>query len=170
MIRREEIFPAGQILKPHGLKGELNFRFDTDVFDTKDAGFFVLEIEGIFVPFFIEEYRFRSSETALLKLEGIDSVEQAKELCNTLVYLPNSFIDAENEKDTIRYFISFDIEDVNLGHIGKIISVDDTTENVLFVVARNNDEILIPATDAFISNIDEEKRIILMNLPEGLIE
>ena len=170
MIRREEIFPVGQLLKPHGLKGEMTFRFDTDVFDTKDAEYFVLDTDGIFVPFFIEEYRFKSNETAFVKLESIDSVEQAKELSNTPVYLPNSFVDAENEIDTIHYFVAFDIEDKHLGRIGKITSVDDSTENVLFVVNRNDDEILIPATNAFIQNIDEEKRIIYTDLPEGLID
>ena len=170
MIRREEIFSVGQLLKTHGLKGELCFRFDTDVFDTKNADFFVLETEGIFVPFFIEEYRFRSNKTALVKFEGVDTVEQARKLSHLLMYLPNSFFEAENEIDTIRYFTSFNIQDTNLGHVGKIISVDETTENVLFVVERNNDEVLIPATDDFILNIDEEKRVIYMNLPEGLVE
>lgn len=73
MIREEDVYKIGRLGKTHGVKGELSFLFDDDVFDRVDADYLVLEVDGILVPFFIEEYRFKSDANAIMKLEGIDS-------------------------------------------------------------------------------------------------
>ena len=48
--------------------------------------------------------------------------------------------------------------------------VDQTTENALFVIPKGDDELLIPVGESYIINIDHEKRIITVNLPEGLLD
>ena len=65
MIKPEEVYRIGRLGKVHGVKGEVSLQFDDDVFDRVDADYLVLEIDGILVPFFIEEYRFRSDNVAL---------------------------------------------------------------------------------------------------------
>ena len=169
MIKKEEVFPVGRILKPHGLKGEMKFAFETNSINATDVDFFILEIEGILVPFFIDPSCSRT-HIGIVKFQGVNTAEQAKDLCNAPIYLPLSYIDLEDEIDDIHHFIFFDIEDEKQGYIGKILSIDDSTENILFVVNCDGNEILIPAVDEFISDIDREKRIIRMCLPEGLIE
>ena len=55
--------------------------------------------------------------------------------------------------------------------IGTIEGVDDSTANILFsVITEGGEELLIPATDDFVEEIDDEKREITMNLPDGLLE
>ena len=80
MIRQQDVYKIGRIGKPHGIKGELNFLFDDDVFDRVEADYLILEVDGILVPFFIEEYRWRSDGHVLLKLCDIDTQERAREL------------------------------------------------------------------------------------------
>ena len=54
--------------------------------------------------------------------------------------------------------------------VGTINSVDDTTENVLLeVTSPTGKDLLIPAAPALIHDIDEEQRVIIMDLPEGLL-
>ena len=77
MIREEEVYRIGKIGKPHGVKGEVTMMFNDDVFDRVDAEYIILKTEGILVPFFFEEYRFRSDETAIVKFCDIDTQEQA---------------------------------------------------------------------------------------------
>ena len=67
MIKEEDVYKIGRIGKPHGVSGEVTLRFSDDVFDRVDADYVVLLVDGILVPFFIEEYRFRSDEVALMK-------------------------------------------------------------------------------------------------------
>ena len=60
MIRRDEVYKIGRIVKPHGLKGEVSFSFSDDIFDRTDSEYLICDMDGILVPFFMEEYRFRS--------------------------------------------------------------------------------------------------------------
>ena len=76
MIKKDEVFKIGIFNKPHGVKGEISFTFTDDIFDRVECEYLVCLLDGIFVPFFIEEYRFRSDTTALVKLEGVDTSEK----------------------------------------------------------------------------------------------
>lgn len=172
MINKNEIFPIGKINKPHGIHGEMSFTFTTDVFDTENAEFFIFEIEGIFVPFYIESYRFKTETTALLKLEDVENDERVREFTGLTIYLPIEFQEKIDEAEiTMDYFVGFTLQDKTQGEIGTITAIDQTTENVLFV-AENADlkEILIPANDDFILEINHAEKIIYLKIPDGLLE
>lgn len=171
MILSEEIFPIGQISKPHGINGEMSFSFTTDVFDSEEVSYFILEIDGIFVPFFIEEYRFKSNSTALIKLEDINTEEKAREFNGLTVYLPKKYLEkVEDTEIDLDYYAGFTLVDENHGEIGLISEVDQTTENALFVIGEGESELLIPVGEDYITNIDHEKKIIFVILPEGLLD
>jgi len=172
MIKQEDVYKIGRLGKPHGVRGELSFMFSDDVFDRVDADYLIVETEGILVPFFIEEYRFRSGETALLKLEGISTVERARELTNSDVFFPRRLAQNDDEEMTWAQIVGFRLVDEQLGKVvGSISSVDDSTENVLFDVASpDGKNLLIPAAEDWISDVDTEKREIRMRLPEGLLD
>ena len=157
MITREELIRIGRFNKPHGVKGELSFTFTDDVFDRTECPYIVCEIDGIFVPFFIEEYRFKSDTTALIKLEDVDNEAGAR---------PFTLLD-EAPGD---YFIGFTVIDSEKGELGKIVSIDDSTENVLFEVEYNGRLLLIPAVDEFVCEIDEDDRKLYLNIPDGLLD
>ncbi len=78
MIRRDEVYKIGKLGKPHGVKGGITFAITDDVFDRVDAEYLVLDIDGILVPFYLEEYRFKNDENVLVKFEDIDTQEQAR--------------------------------------------------------------------------------------------
>ena len=168
MIRQDEIYKIGQLGKPHGIKGEITFSFTTDVWDRVEAAYLVLSIDGIFVPFFLEEYRFRGEHSALLKFQNIDSIEDAQEISGAEVFFPYSLTPEDDDADyTWSYFEGFHVHDEKAGDLGSIVRVDESTENVLFELESGH---LLPAVEAFITDIDHEGRTIHMNLPEGLLE
>lgn len=170
MIKKEDVYKIGIFNKPHGIHGELSFTFTDDIFDRVDCDYLICRLDGIFVPFFIEEYRFRSDSTALVKLEGIDSAEHARLFTNVEVFFPVKFVD-EPEAGELSwdFFIGFRIEDVNHGDLGEVADVDTSTVNTLFVVEQGDEELLIPAQEDFILGIDQEKKVITVELPEGLL-
>lgn len=171
MINKDSIFPIGQILKPHGIHGEMSFSFTTDVFDTEDVPFVILEKEGLFIPFYIDEYRFKGSTTGLLKLDGVKSDEQAREFMGLTIYLPKSYLEkVEDDEIELDYFVGFTLVEEEKGVLGIISEVDQTTENVLFVIPLADDELLIPAGQDYIKEIDHDKKIIYMQLPDGLLD
>lgn len=171
-MRQEEVFKIGKLGKPHGVKGEISFMFDDDVFDRVDTDYLVLSIDGILVPFFIEEYRFHGSETALMKFCDIDTQDQARELTGCEVFFPRELSDRPSGEDvTWTEIAGYTLEDVNKGILGVIDSVDDTTLNILFEVKKpDGGVLLIPASEDFIKEVDNHNRTIKVDLPEGMLD
>ena len=168
MIREEEVYQIGKLGKTHGVKGEISFLFDDDVFDRVDADYLILKIDGILVPFFIEEYRFKSDSNALMKFEGIDTQERARELTGTDVYFPRSLADSDDGTLSWSVLVGFDIIDADSGRsVGRIASVDDSTLNILFCL---DDGRLIPASEDLIIAVDQQARSLTMHIPAGLLE
>ena len=168
MIRREEVYKIGRLGKVHGIKGEISFLLDDDVFDRVDADYLVLDVDGILVPFFIEEYRFKTDSNVLMKFDGIDTQERARELTGCDVYFPRAL--AESDEDNLSWaeMIGYSLVDAQSGQkIGTIAAVDDSTINILFEL---EDGRLIPASEELITNIDTQKHQIEINLPEGILE
>lgn len=173
MIRQEEVFKIGKIGKPHGVKGEVSLMFEDDVFDRVDADYLVLLIDGILVPFFFEEYRFKSDETALVKFCDIDTKEQAQELTGCDVYFSRKLSEDGREDMSLNEAENFKLLDANNDNslIGTVKSVDYSTINTLFnVETPDGKEIMIPASEDFIVDIDTEKHFIVVDLPEGLLD
>lgn len=174
MIRQEDVYKIGRLGKPHGVKGEISFQFTDDVFDRVDADYLIIEVDGILVPFFIEEYRFRSDETALLKLEDIDTQEAARELTNSDVYFERRLSDDADEPSMAAIIGYRLVNDADGQEIGTITGIDDSTANILFEVLKSGTDddspILIPAAEEFITGIDNDKREINVALPEGLLD
>lgn len=171
MIKKEEVYKIGLFNKPHGIHGELQFTFMDDIFDRVDCDYLICLLDGIFVPFFIEEYRFRSDSTALVKLEGIDTAERARMFTNVEVYFPVKHAEeAEDGELSWNFFVGFRMEDVRHGELGEVVEVDTTTVNTLFVVEQEDgEELLVPAQEEFIVEINQEKKLITVELPEGLL-
>jgi 16S rRNA processing protein RimM len=170
MIKPQEVIKIGKVTKTHGVSGELSCTFINDIFGDDDAPYLVADIDGIYVPFFIEEYRFKSDVTALIKFEDIDDTDSAKLLLGRELYFPMKYITDSQPMNCGEGIIGYKIySDGKL--IGTIEGVDDSTANILFsVVTGGGEELLIPATDDFVEEIDDEKREITMNLPDGLLD
>jgi 16S rRNA processing protein RimM len=176
MIRKSDVFPIGKLYKPHGISGEISFGFTSDIFDRTKSPYWVLEMDGILVPFFVESWRFRSEETALVHLEGIENEFQAKELSNKVVYYPVKYVDKEIEDisdekiGNWKDFIGYKVFEAKAGYLGEVSEVDDSTLNVLYRVIDGNKEFLMPVAEEFFTGINAKKREIHVRLPKGLLE
>lgn len=172
MIKKDEVFKIGVFNKPHGVKGELSFTFTDDIFDRVECDYLICLLDGILVPFFIEEYRFRSDTTALVKLDRIDNAEQARKFTNVEVYFPLKYVEEDDSDDipTWGYFVGFHVTDIRHGELGEIVAVDDSTMNVLFSIETpDGEEILLPAHEEFMVKLEKKKRRLTVEVPEGLL-
>jgi len=179
MINHEDIIRIGQFRKTHGTKGEITFSLSDVMADSTRnpllndlCHFLICEFDGIFVPFRIENCRFNSDTTAYIQLKNIDSEQLARLFINKEVYYPKKYISEISGSDSFTwdYFIGFSLIDEQYGKIGRIIEIDKTTINILFIVENNKEEIMIPAVDEFIIRVNEKQKELIVRLPEGLIE
>ena len=146
MIREEEVFKIGQFAKPHGIKGELSLVTNSDVLEDAEDPYIVCEMDGILVPFFVEDFRY--------KTDTVDAVDE-EDLVGDMTW------------DS---FIGYTVTDVQKGYLGEITDVDETTINVLLRVDHKGEELLIPAVEELITEADHEARSLTVSLPEGLID
>ena len=172
MIKQEEVFKIGQFAKPHGIKGEISLITECDVFDDSDDLYVICNMDGILVPFFVEDYRYKTDTTMLLKLEGVNSEVEAREFSNLDVYFPIEQMDDESMLNEMTWenFIGFTVIDDNAGELGKITDVDDSTSNVLLQVDYQGRELLLPAAEELVTNLDFDKRQMFVSMPEGLLD
>lgn len=167
MLRKEDFVYYGKFLKPHGTKGEIGLEGDSILLG-EECDFVACDIDGILVPFFFETRRTKNSDTLIVKIERMESAEEVRFLTNREAYIPREWTE-DSEALSWSFFRGFIAIDENLGELGEITDIDESTINTLFVIDNDGEEILVPAQEEFIIGIDQENREILFNLPEGLV-
>lgn len=173
MIQKSDITPVGTFQRTHALKGELNARLDIDGEFAGEGYPLVVEIDGLPVPFYAESVRPKGASTWLIKLDGIDSEEEARLMVNKTIYAFKDQVSefAGEEISFLDDMKGYGMVDKNIGHIGVLEEVDDSTDNPLFVVRDDDgEEILIPLHEDFIEEIDDDNKVIHLDLPAGLLD
>lgn len=175
MIKSDEIIKIGSFLKPHGIKGELTASLDYDV-ELAELSCIIVDVDGIFVPFFLNSVRPKSSETVIVGVDGIENENEAKsQLAGKDYFALKKDVDIDETVDQLggylADFIGFTLTDENGTLLGDIVDFDDATENILFILQTPSGvRRFVPVADELIIAIDPEKRSIKMNLPAGLMD
>ena len=167
MIRLEEISPIGIFGKTHGIKGEINLELNID-FDLENTPYIIVDIDGIFVPFFIEDYRYKSDTMALVLFEDINTEEQVRPFFGKKAYVKTEALgEDENDEMSINYYVGFTMLTPQRQIIGQIVEIDDSTANVLFVL---DNDALVPVGAVEVLDLDADKHTMIVEIPEGLLE
>lgn len=173
MIRREEVFYIGRITKMRGLRGEVELLFTDDAFDRGDSEYLVLDMDGILVPYFWEEYRFKNDETAILKFVDVDDEAAARRLAGHDVYYPLKALPADEDEAGLRSlkaFTGFNVRRDTGEEIGTVSAVDNSSENVLlYVTTPDGGEVILPLHDDFVADYSLAERRLVLRLPDGLL-
>lgn len=170
-MTKEECYELGRIIKPHGLKGEVQIMLDVDYpEDYEDLESVFVEQKGELVPYFITSIKVRTN-LVIVKFEGVDNSDVALKLKNALLYLPEDQLE-ELEEDEYYFhdLIGCTVFDATHGELGKIKAVHTMPAQNLLEVEHQNKEVLIPITDTIMVKVDKEAKRVDVNLPEGLLE
>jgi 16S rRNA processing protein RimM len=109
-----------------------------------------------------------------LKLEGVDSREQAEALIASGVFLSKKDL-PPLEPDTYYWsdIIGMEVTTVSGEYLGRVVQIIPTGANDVYVIETPSDhpagEILIPAIASVVIDIDVAERRIRVELPEGLV-
>ena len=91
-MKQDDCYLLGNVIKAHGLNGEIQVYLDVDFPDSyRNLESIFILMNNKLIPFFIETLQINSNK-ALIKLEGIEKREDSAELANNQVYLPLSFL------------------------------------------------------------------------------
>ena len=171
-VSPEKLLLVGKVIRPHGLGGLLriySYAQSVETFLKADSIFLKLDPEEF------QEYRVVSIKTHrnvhLLKLEGLDSLEDA-EMCRGAEILIKKDSLVRNDEEEYFWFelIGLEVFLENGSYIGVLSNILDTGSNDIYIVREGKKEILIPAVYDVIKKIDLENGKMLVADMEGLFD
>ena len=168
-----KLIPLGFINKTHGFQGELSLAINDDI--AISAGqfksrFLFIQIDGLPVPFFVENIREKSGGV-LVKFDTITDEALAKKLVGKKV-LTEKMQQDDNDEDDPSWFdlVGYTVTDKLYGDLGPILEIQEMPMQFLAVCHVNNKEILFTLHDEIILEIDDDKQSMQIELPEGLLD
>ncbi|TVR42624.1 MAG: 16S rRNA processing protein RimM [Bacteroidia bacterium] len=173
-MKKEECFYLGYIIKTVGIEGELAVFIDVDdpeSYEVMESVF--VDIDGKLVPFFIEEITIKSTKgDALIKMEEVEDVDGARHLCQRDMYLPLEYLPPLPDEQKFYYhdLAGYTVFDRAGEEIGIVREILDYPGNPVFSIVKADQEILIPVADELIIKINKDKKKIVLNPPEGLLD
>jgi 16S rRNA processing protein RimM len=171
MINKDNCILLGTLTKPHGTRGSLIVRFSgLKAEDIKKRGLVFVEIDGLPVPFFIESFQEKTEETVILKIEGIDTENKAREFLGYSVYVMKDQIKVKMTSEKIQDIKGYKVIDSQLGFVGFAEEVLDMKNNPLLSVYNGDREFLVPFHGDIVLEVNDREKIIRIDAPEGLFD
>ena len=161
----------GRIIKLSGYEGAVAVKLEKLFFEKiPEMESVFLEIEGRPVPFFVSELEYTGADILKIKFTDYESIEKINEFVGSKVFL-TTFFPAENETNDFQNFNGFNVFNQDNQLIGLIKEVISNNGQLLLRInSKENKEILVPFHDHFILRIRRTQKVIVMNIPEGLID
>ncbi len=161
----------GQVVKAHGLYGEVSVKILTDFPERFDAmeTVFVGDDEGL------DEYGVKSArwhkQNVLLTLEGVTTRTQAEALRGRYLKIPATEA-MPLEPDTFFHhqLLGLAVETEDGRFLGRVAEIIETGANDVCVVRDAAQEILLPATTEVMPRIDIEAGRITVHVLDGLLD
>jgi 16S rRNA processing protein RimM len=164
--------PLGRVVKTHGLKGEVSVAVAADLPFALPEG---LDVWFVPPPTTVRAGHIVSVRPGpkgpLVKISGVDTVDQAFALCGAEMLakredIPEEwFEDAEYEFDAD----GMTVRDEEHGVLGEVIETIVTGANDVWVVEGSFGQILLPVIDDVVLEIDDEAGEILVHVLDGLM-
>lgn len=175
MKQQLNLIPIGVLGRPHGVQGEINAKLTIEleeIFENNNLEhlFLFFDIDALPVPFLIDGWRTKGEDAYLLRFQGVNTKEEAERYTNLSISIEAGLLSQDTEF-TPAHFIGFSLLDAQERVVGEIVNYDDSTINLLFLVQRPDGmEVMIPVADDLLQYVDVDKRVISIDIPEGLIE
>ena len=169
-VPKKEVVLVGKIVGAHGVKGtsKISVYVESLTIFKPDTALLVCSPDGSENSYEIDWVK-PHSRGALLALKDVTSREQAKTLVGSELYIKRARL-PKLEDGAYYWFdlIGLKVYTSDDQYLGRLDSIIETGANDVYVVNKNDREILIPALKSVVRSIDIESRIIRVELPEGL--
>jgi 16S rRNA processing protein RimM len=161
----------GEIIGTHGVKGTAKFRSYAESLAVFEPGrpVIVRERTGRETSREINWVK-HHRRTPLLSLKGINDRNQAEELLGAEIFIPKAELPSP-EDGSFYWFdlIGIAVYTIDGAYLGRIESIMETGSNDVYVVQDGKKEVLIPALESVVVQIDIQQKRMQVDLPEGLI-
>ena len=160
----------GKIVGIHGIKGTSKLRSYAESLSVFSPGNSILfrDLLGRETSYEIHWVKPHTG-TPLVSFKGIANRDQAKTLIGAELFIPQSEL-PELDEDTYYWvdLIGIEVYTTTEEFLGRIESILETGSNDVYVVKKHETEVLIPALESVVLDIDLEHNRMQVDLPEGL--
>jgi 16S rRNA processing protein RimM len=173
-MAEEDNVLIGRITGVHGLQGSLKADSYSETLDLYKKGEKLL----IHIPGGASEPREKwltvqsvspYKKKILLRFDEIVDINTAEKFIGADIFIPRENFPALDEGE---YYwvdiIGLSVFREDGTHVGKVVSIFPTGSNDVYVVKHNNTEILLPALETVIIDIDMQNGKMIVRIPEGL--
>jgi 16S rRNA processing protein RimM len=177
---KTDLVAIGKVSAPSGLRGEFRINlYATDSLNLKEGKYLLFRHVGSRGDDTCDEFsalcksvRYQK-DRPVIRVEGIEDRNAAEELRGMEVCIEADELDelAEGEH-YVRDLIGCRVVDLAAGEEVGVLKdvIQNTAQSVLEVETSEGKLVLIPAVDAFLRRIDEEARLIEVELIPGFLE
>ena len=167
----ENYHSIGKLVATFGVQGEVILKHHLGK-KTSLKGletFFIEQQKDEMLPYFIESTRIKNDDELFIKIEGIDTKEAAHKLMQKQVWLTQENFDKYASKSAPISMLGYHI--INEGaDLGEILEVIEQPHQILCRIDLDGKEALIPVHENFLLKIDKKKKLVHVELPEGLLD
>ncbi len=154
---------AGKIVNTHSVYGELKVQPWSDTVD------FLCDFDVIYIdekPFKIEKSRVHKT-CVLLKLAGINNINDAEKYKNKIISVDRDEVELEDDTYFIADLVGLNVIDSDGTELGKLTEVISLPSNDVYVV-KGEDEYMIPAVEEFIETVDLDTKAMHVKTIPGM--
>ena len=162
---------VGEVLKARGVKGELLVRPMTSSMER------FLSLRSVWLGTegrrnFLIEHSGPSGDVALVKLEGVDTREEATKLNGKVLTVPRSEVPPHPEGGHYMFeLVGMKVRRTDGVEVGEVVDLMETGSNLVYVVkSTDGEETLVPATKDVVEELDFENRVIRVRPIAGLFD
>ena len=161
----------GTVVSKHGFKGSIKVNLLSIKFKrVPDIDFIFIDIDNCFIPFKVDNLSFSNDKCVILKLQEINSDNEASEVISKSVYLDKKYSKSIDKEDFLYdEFLNFLVYK-DSKKIGKIVNVISSLPQPVFEILINDKKFMVPIHNDFIEKIDRENKCIFLLIPDGLLE
>ncbi len=166
-----EYFKIGKIVAVHGLKGELVLKHTLGKKSSLKGlqAIFVEDRKDSFLPWFIQETKIKNEEETILKLDTINTREEAKKLTQKEIWIPETDFKKFAAKSAPGSLLGYSV--INDGEsLGPVLEVIEQPHQLLCRLEIETKEVLIPVNESTLKKINHSKKEVVVSLPEGLLD
>lgn len=136
---------------------------------TKIKVIFIEQKKEELLPYFTETIRKKGNDELFLKLEGIDSREVALKFIRREVWMKEEEVQSHTGKNNPISWVAYHIVDHGKD-LGPVLEVIEQPHQILCRIEIDGKEVLIPINEQTLVKADHKSKLLLLNLPEGLLE
>ncbi len=172
-LHEQQFVEVGFVRKAHGYKGEVKIAveepFEEDILNSP---FLFIGMDGFMVPFKINSVN--TTKDIIIRFDRMDSSSETERIIGkNLFLLEHDIIHAKEHlgnQNLVNKFIDYQIHDKQSNATFSINDIREFPQQIMAVIELKGRELLVPFNDEFIERIDERRKVIYMDLPEGLLE